>query len=218
MLAAPEPPAPTPEPEPQNTGGTGWIGGGGNSGGGSGGSAKLAMEIEENCAGKEITVSVLNPSNNPAKKATVTVYTPAWKTVEEQKSDEEGKAVFVLEAGEYTVRSKKSGYMVDTKQITVEKCAGEIGEDLPKELELSEQTEVQKTLQKNQLGQETEQVEQNLQQSQEQQETIIQTGLFLLEENRQRTGTAVMAGLFSAMIIGALLYVREKVKRKQNLN
>ena len=213
MLAEPEPepePVSEPAPEPQNTGGGPWIGGGGGSGGG-GGTARLGMEIEENCAGKEIVVTVLNPSDNPAENATITVYTLAWKTVEEQKSDEEGKAIFVLEAGEYTVRATKSGYMVNTKQITVEECAAEMAEEVPEE-----GAEVLETAQETPLEiskQATEQEMQNLGEAEEQ-ETQNRTGFFSLEGNGERATTAAMAGVFVAVIIGAALYVREKVKKK----
>jgi len=203
----PEPkpePEPVPKPEPETTGGGTWTGNRGATTGG-GGTAKLGMEIEENCAGKEITVSVLNPSDNPAKNATVTIYTLAWKSIEEQKSNEEGKAIFVLETGKYTIRATKSGYMVNTKQITVEECK--------KEPELTEETPVQndekfqKTPLKSQ-NQET-QEQQTLQQNQEQ-KTTTQTGLFSFEGNNKRTTTAAMAGVFVAMLVGAVLYLRKK--------
>jgi len=151
----------------------------------------------------------LNPSDNPAKNATVTVYTLAWKTVKEQKSNKEGKAIFVLETGEYTVRATKSGYMVNTKQITVEKCKKE--PELAKKTLVQNNEEFQKTPLKSQ-NQETQQP-QNLQQNQEQ-ETPMQTGFFSLEGNGKRTTTAAMVGVFVAMLVGAVLYVKKRVKKK----
>ena len=125
--------------------------------------------------------------------------------MEEQKTNKEGKTIFVLETGKYTIRATKSGYMVNTKKIIVEECKQE--PELAEETPEQNNEEFQKTPLKSQ-NQETQQP-QNLQQNQEQ-ETPMQTGFFSLEGNGKRTTTAAMAGVFVAMLVGAVLYLRKK--------
>jgi len=39
-------------------------------------------------------------------------------------------------------------------------------------------------------------------------------GFFSLEGSNERTTTAAMAGVFIAMLVGAALYVKERIKKK----
>jgi hypothetical protein len=207
MLADEEQPASqTPAPVVQNTGGTGLPMGTG----GSGSSAKIGMEIDGNCVGGETIAIVLNPSGNPVEGATVTIYTTAWKTVEAKKTGKDGTAVFGLEAGEYNARAEKTGYAVNTRAITIADCT----------VEQAQVTEAQEGVQAAGRGEEatTGTGEESIVQGQplEAQGAQVQEsgaiGFFSIETNREKATTAVMAGAFAAIIAGAILYIREKIR------
>lgn len=109
-------------------GGGGGLGGGGGGGGG-GGSPKLTVKIEGACIDKTIEVTVLNSVGNPSSEANIMVMKDN-KTIQEEKSDGEGKAEFLFEEeGDYTFYTTKRHYTQNSKTITVAECVGGEGED-----------------------------------------------------------------------------------------
>jgi hypothetical protein len=91
-------------------------------GGGGGAGPSFDVNVSGNCVNKELIVTVLNASGNPAKDATVSVL-KGRATLQEKTTKEDGIVSFTFsEVGEYTFVTKKNLYNASYNRVTLIDC------------------------------------------------------------------------------------------------
>jgi len=218
------PPKPA-EPPAQNPGGGAPLGGS-PSGGGT--TARLEIEVEAECLEEKAEVLVLNSFGNAAADAKVTVVKDN-KVVEEKITDNEGKTFFEFEEpGEYKFIASKNLYTVNSTIAELEECQEEEllepEEPEPQETEPEKQPEPQEPEEQEPeekpeepLGEIEQEKGQNvrgvgfvgLTQALAEQGGV--TGL--IAANQEPATNSVLAGVFAALVVGALLYFKKRMAK-----
>ncbi len=89
--------------------------------GGGGATPDLSLSVEGNCAKKEIIITVLNIYGNPSKEATVYIMQDVI-LINEIKTDDDGKASFMVETGKYTIKAVKGLSNSYSQDLNVVEC------------------------------------------------------------------------------------------------